>query len=259
MLCMAGALCCTAGQMIAARLAAVPAGLFPALQPLFTVLAALAGYLPAIWLLDRAAPAKGWGRAPVRRLPCLLAALLGAAALGSLLSLLLPGERAAPLPPEGAMIPAGLLAKCLLPAVCEEWIFRRRMLPLLAEAGASGAVAGTAVLFALAHPDPRQAVTALFAGLVLGAAAWKYGAGCSAVLHLCNNLLAFGQLWNPGLGKAALAAGMLLGWPVLVVWLVKHRPRVSARLAGALCHPLAAGGFALYLARFIWNITGGNA
>lgn len=256
---MAGALCCTAGQMIAARLAAVPAGLFPALQPLFTVLAALLGYLPAIWLLDRTAPAKGWGRVPVRRLPVLLAALLGAAALGSLLSLLLPGEQTASLPPEGAMIPAVLLAKCLLPAVCEEWIFRRRMLPLLADTGPTGAVVGTAVLFALAHPDPRQAVTALFAGLVLGAAAWKYGAGCSAALHLCNNLLAFWQLWNPGLGKAALAVGMLAGWPVLVVWLVKHRPHVPSRLTGALCHPLAAGGFALYLARFIWNITGGNA
>lgn len=256
---MAGALCCTAGQMIAARLAAVPAGLFPALQPLFTVLAALLGYLPAIWLLERAAPPEGWGRVPVRRLPVLLAALLGAAALGSLLSLLLPGEQAASLPPEGAMIPAVLLARCLLPAVCEEWIFRRRMLPLLADAGASGAVVGTAVLFALAHPDPRQAVTALFAGLVLGAAAWRYGAGGSTVLHLCNNLLAFWQLWEPGLGKAALALGMLAGWPVLVAWVIKHPPRLPARLAGALCHPLAAGGFALYLARFIWNITGGNA
>ena len=259
MLCMAGTLCCTAGQMIAARLAAVLAGLFPALQPLVATGAALLGYLPAIWLLGRVAPLKGWGRVPVRRLPLALAALLGAAALGRLLLLLLPGEQSAPLAPEGAMVPAMLLTKCLLAAVCEEWIFRRQMLPLLADTGAAGAVMSTAVLFALAHPDPRQVPAALFAGLVLGAAAWKYGAGCSAVLHLCNNLLAFWQLWNPLVGSMALAVGMLVGWPVLVGWIIKHRPQMPVRLTGLLGHPLVAGGLALYLARFIWKITGGNA
>ena len=87
----------------------------------------------------------------------------------------------------------GLLAVALAPALCEELFFRGfAFTGLYVHYGPRMAVAGTALLFALAHFNPWQLPTLLLFGLFLGLLVYCTHSIYPAILaHLINNLISF--------------------------------------------------------------------
>lgn len=159
---------------------------------------------------------------PARRFWGILPLFLGLVRLADLAAGLL--ERALGLtggqqllPASGTALAASFFALCVLPALGEELLFRGAMQAALRPFGPGAAVWGAALLFALEHGSPRQCLTALAAGLILG---W-YAEWCGSVwpgvgLHLCNNAMAFWTGWlNQYRGEDAalllVGAGLLLG------------------------------------------------
>ena len=83
------------------------------------------------------------------------------------------------------------ISGALVPAVCEEFLFRGAVASSLMPYGKGVAIVGSAVLFALMHQNPYQLFYTLVAGILLGYIYVKTGSIlCSTILHLCNNTLA---------------------------------------------------------------------
>jgi sodium transport system permease protein len=77
------------------------------------------------------------------------------------------------------------------PAICEEALFRGFIQSGLGKAGKWPAIAGTALLFGLAHSSIYRLMPAMFLGLVIGYAAWKTGSIVPGmIIHFLNNGLA---------------------------------------------------------------------
>lgn len=101
------------------------------------------------------------------------------------------------IPPDQAVLWG--MAVALIPAFCEEFLFRGLVLPQLLPYGKTVAVIGSALLFGLMHANPAQMLYATVAGIVLGLVAIESGSIWAGVLiHLFNNLLTVTDeiLWN---------------------------------------------------------------
>ncbi len=101
-----------------------------------------------------------------------------------------------------------LIAVALVPAVCEEFLFRGAVAANLLPFGRGVAVVGSALLFAFMHQNPYQMFYTLLAGLVLGYVYVKTESilVCT-VLHFCNN--ATSVLQNALLANLSEETGML--------------------------------------------------
>ena len=82
-----------------------------------------------------------------------------------------------------------LLVLALLPAVCEELVFRGFLFAgLMRNGGHVRAILVTAVLFGLSHGVLQQTITASIMGLVLGWLAYRTGGvACTIVFHVVHN------------------------------------------------------------------------
>jgi membrane protease YdiL (CAAX protease family) len=81
-----------------------------------------------------------------------------------------------------------LIATALVPAVCEEFLFRGAVASSLMPFGKTTAIVGSSVLFALMHQNMYQIFYTLFAGLFLGYLYVKTESIlCPTILHFCNN------------------------------------------------------------------------
>jgi sodium transport system permease protein len=82
-----------------------------------------------------------------------------------------------------------LLVLALLPAVCEELVFRGFLFAgLLRNGGHVRAILVTAILFGLSHGVLQQSITASIMGLVLGWLAYKTGGvACTIAFHVAHN------------------------------------------------------------------------
>ena len=86
---------------------------------------------------------------------------------------------------------AYLLMVSVIPAICEEFMFRGAVLQSLRKFGDRTALVVSTVLFALMHANLLQIPFALAAGFVMGYAALKTGSLLvPIIIHFCNNLLA---------------------------------------------------------------------
>lgn len=125
-----------------------------------------------------------------------------------------------------------MISTALVPAFCEELLFRGTALTALRPFGRTTAVLGSAILFGLMHGSPAQILYTTVAGIVLVVATLESGSLWIAVLiHMFNNLLSvvetvlyvrFEEM------TARLAYGMLelivIGGGLLcLVYLVTHR------------------------------------
>ncbi len=80
------------------------------------------------------------------------------------------------------------VATAIVPAVCEEFLFRGAVASSLMPYGKGVAVVGSSLLFALMHQNPYQLFYTFLAGLFLGYLYVKTGSIlCSTILHFCNN------------------------------------------------------------------------
>ncbi len=92
------------------------------------------------------------------------------------------------LPPDQAVLL--YMAVAVVPAFCEEFLFRGLALTQLLPYGKTAAVVGSALLFGLMHANPAQMLYATVAGLVLGLVAVESGSIWAGVMiHLVNNML----------------------------------------------------------------------
>lgn len=82
------------------------------------------------------------------------------------------------------------MSVAIVPAFCEEFLFRGLILPELLPFGRTTAVLGSAVLFGLMHQNLEQMLYATVAGVILGLVAMECGSIWGGVIiHLFNNLL----------------------------------------------------------------------
>jgi membrane protease YdiL (CAAX protease family) len=159
------------------------------------------------------------------------------------------------LPAGGLFSPVvGLLAGALVPAICEEAVFRgaaqrsfeRRMRP-------GFAILLSALLFASLHLQPQNFVPLLLLGAFLGLAAWSSGSLFPSIVgHFFFNAVMIGllysmrQLGSPARGegeaelKAMLPAALvcLPGFVLVVRWLMlRGRSRSAALIMGEAIPP----------------------
>ena len=80
------------------------------------------------------------------------------------------------------------VSTALVPAVCEEFLFRETILSNLLPFGKGVALVGSSVLFGLMHQNPYQILYTTVAGLLLGYAYIKTRSiWCPMIIHFCNN------------------------------------------------------------------------
>ena len=92
---------------------------------------------------------------------------------------------------EGVLL---LLSSALVPAFCEEFLFRGAVLSALLPYGKTTAVLGSAVLFGLMHQNAGQFLYTSVAGVVLALLVLESGSIWSSVLlHMFNNLFMVAQ------------------------------------------------------------------
>jgi membrane protease YdiL (CAAX protease family) len=81
-----------------------------------------------------------------------------------------------------------LLAFCIVPAICEEFVFRGILLSEYSEAGGAAAVFFTSLLFAMSHFDFIELPAYFFSGIVLAASVYvTKSLYASILLHAANN------------------------------------------------------------------------
>ncbi len=82
------------------------------------------------------------------------------------------------------------IAMAVVPAICEEILFRGTVLSALLPYGRSFAIISSALLFGLMHQNPAQLFYATMAGIVLGYVYTKTGSiWCGVLVHFFNNLV----------------------------------------------------------------------
>lgn len=89
---------------------------------------------------------------------------------------------------EGYQIVLLYITTALVPAFCEEFLFRGTILANLSPYGKRGAVIISSILFGLMHQNPYQIIYTIAAGIVLGMAYIKTGSiWLPTVMHFINN------------------------------------------------------------------------
>jgi NAD(P)-dependent dehydrogenase (short-subunit alcohol dehydrogenase family)/energy-converting hydrogenase Eha subunit E len=82
------------------------------------------------------------------------------------------------------------IVMCLVPGVCEEFLFRGAILTNLRPFGRSNAILISAFLFSMMHQNAEQLLYTFAAGIVLGLIYEMTGSiWCTTVLHILNNFV----------------------------------------------------------------------
>ena len=82
------------------------------------------------------------------------------------------------------------IVMCLVPGVCEEFLFRGAILSNLRPFGRSNAILISAFLFSMMHQNAEQLLYTFAAGIVLGLIYEMTGSiWCTTVLHILNNFV----------------------------------------------------------------------
>ena len=119
---------------------------------------------------------------------------------------------------------AGLLiVACLLPAVCEELVFRGTVAQSLANSNKVGALAISGALFALFHASAAQTVHQFVLGAFLTLLALRSGSlWTSVIVHLYNNVLVVVLSYTPLDAKEfwSFSTNTAVVVPILVVGVV---------------------------------------
>ena len=113
----------------------------------------------------------------------------------------------------------------LLPALLEELLFRGAVLHALCPAGGRTAILLSALLFMGAHGSPSQWLPALAAGLLLGTLALYTGTlRWGVLLHLCNNLIAWGAAYHPSAVTSVILPAVLVLLGLLSIPALRRMP-----------------------------------
>ncbi|MBO4989122.1 MAG: CPBP family intramembrane metalloprotease [Clostridia bacterium] len=176
----------------------------------------------------------------------------------------IPPETKLP-PMEGFGIVGVLFVVAVLPAICEELIFRGVMVNSTKKMGFAFCVLVNGVLFSLFHENPAQTIYQFLCGCIFALVAYRSGSVLPTMLsHFLNNAFVvvcqkFGIVSFEGMGWYPVA--IILGWILLVggiLWLVFERREekktgdkkgffLAAALGIAVCAILWLANFFSYL------------
>ncbi len=110
------------------------------------------------------------------------------------------------------------LSTALVPAICEEFLFRGTILSNLLPFGQGTAIIASAVLFGLMHQNPYQILYTTVAGIVLGYAYVKTRSiWCPTFIHFFNNAFSVTQEVIYTNCDAALASAVTIVMDILIV------------------------------------------
>lgn len=143
------------------------------------------------------------------------------------------------LPAGGAELFACFLVLCLMPAICEELLFRGAMQGIMRPCGSAPAIFAPALLFALLHSDPAQILTAFVCGIFLGWLTERTGSILPGILlHLANNCLAFLNiylhLYAPAGAALCFELAVLLAFPLAALWMIYRSGKQGFRFSAGL-------------------------
>lgn len=125
----------------------------------------------------------------------------------------------------GAALAIRFVGVCVVPAICEELLFRGAMQSLLRPSGSAVAIFGPALLFGLLHESFAQRMAAIVGGMVLGWLAERTGSILPGMaVHFVNNSLGFAALWlmenvSPQ-ASGVFGALVTVGTPVAAAWAI---------------------------------------
>ena len=129
-----------------------------------------------------------------------------------------------------------ILMAVLLPALCEELLFRYVCLSPFAKESPCGAIWISAILFAFVHANFIQIPYALVAGLALGALAVLTGSVWIPILfHMANNLVSVVfHLLGDGLATGIIETALLAVAAISVPFLLRKKAEESASILYSL-------------------------
>lgn len=144
-----------------------------------------------------------------------------------------------PLPAGGLDLIVRFLVLCLMPAICEELLFRGAIQGLMRPCGSAAAIFAPALLFALLHSELSQILTAFVCGIFLGWLTERTGSVLPGMLlHFLNNCLAFLniylRLYAPGGVATGFELTVLLLFPLLALWMIYRAGRQGFRFSAGL-------------------------
>lgn len=126
--------------------------------------------------------------------PASIAIFLSASLINRYIMILFVGPEAMQLLSEEVVsyepyqIVLNFVATAIVPAVCEEFLFRGAIASSLMPYGKGIAIVGSSLVFALMHQNPYQLFYTFLGGLFFGYLYVKTGSIlCSTILHFCNN------------------------------------------------------------------------
>lgn len=143
------------------------------------------------------------------------------------------------LPAGGPELAVCFLVLCVMPAVCEELLFRGALQGLMRPCGSSAAIFAPALLFALLHSELSQILTAFVCGIFLGWLTERTGSILPGILlHFVNNCLAFLNiylhLYAPGGFAVGFELTVLLAFPLLALWMIYRAGQQGFRFSAGL-------------------------
>ena len=105
-----------------------------------------------------------------------------------------------------------IVVSCLIPAFCEEMLFRGVLLNSLRSCGKWVAIIVTAAMFMLVHGNPDQTMHQFVLGVVVGYVAWETKSlWLPFLIHFFNNFIAVLLSYVMGLISKSQQAGDILG------------------------------------------------
>jgi len=119
-----------------------------------------------------------------------------------------------------AALPLALVLFALVPALCEEMLFRGLILSGLARLGALPALVISALLFGLAHASIYRFIPTFVLGLCLGYAVWSSRSiWVGVIVHSLNNAVAVLAVHVPSLAALDEAGTGAPAWPITLAGL----------------------------------------
>jgi sodium transport system permease protein len=117
---------------------------------------------------------------------------------------------------DGSPLWAVILLGAVVPAVCEETLFRGLIYGALERSGARVALIGSTLLFALAHGSVYRLVPTAMLGLAMGLLRWRSNSLLpSTIFHALHNGLAVTLVYlKPSFAAELLGTAVLPGWMI---------------------------------------------
>lgn len=124
-----------------------------------------------------------------------------------------------------------ILSTAIVPAICEEYLFRGAILTNLLPFGKSTAIFASAFLFGMMHQNPMQILYTTLMGIVIGYVYVKTRSiWVCMILHFCNNLVTVLEEYLPAFTKSIWLIYLLdlivvLAGAVSVLLLLLHKSK----------------------------------